>query len=87
VTTATRDRSDKGSGQRSAIARATKTVVVRGAGDLPSFRCGCGPESAPSEISATGLGVLVALALGVGLMALVFISSRCGYDQIAGKDR
>jgi protein-S-isoprenylcysteine O-methyltransferase Ste14 len=39
-----------------------------------------------TEISAGGwvamvLGVLVALALGFGLMALVFISSRSGYDD------
>ncbi len=39
-----------------------------------------------AEISAGGwvalvLGVLVALALGFGLMALVFISSRRGYDE------
>ena len=42
-----------------------------------------------AEISAAGwiamvLGVLVALALGVGLMALVFISSRRGYDEPGG---
>jgi uncharacterized membrane protein len=45
-----------------------------------------------SEISvagwlAMGLGVLVALALGIGLMSLVFISSRRGYDEAARKDR
>jgi hypothetical protein len=39
-----------------------------------------------AEISTGGwialvLGVLVALALGFGLMALVFISSRSGYDE------
>lgn len=44
-----------------------------------------------SEISAAGwlamgLGVVVTLALGIGLMALIFISNRRGYDEIAGKD-
>ncbi len=39
-----------------------------------------------AEISAGGwvalvLGVLFALGLGFGLMALVFISSRRGYDE------
>jgi hypothetical protein len=39
-----------------------------------------------SEISAAGwvalvVGVLVALGVGIGLMALVFISSRSGYDE------
>ena len=38
------------------------------------------------EISAPGwvaliLGVLLTLALGTGLMALMFISSRRGYDE------
>jgi hypothetical protein len=42
-----------------------------------------------AEISAAGwvalgVGVLVALALGIGLMALVFISSRRGYDEPGG---
>jgi len=44
-----------------------------------------------SEISsagwlAMGFGVVVTLALGIGLMALVFISSRRGYDEIGRKD-
>ena len=45
-----------------------------------------------ADISAGGwialvLGVLVALALGVGLMALMFISSRRGYDERDGDRR
>jgi hypothetical protein len=45
-----------------------------------------------SEISgagwlAMGLGVVATLALGIGLMALVFTSSRRGYDEIGRKDR
>ena len=45
-----------------------------------------------SEISgagwlAMGLGVVATLALGIGLMALVFISSRRGYDDIGSRDR
>ncbi len=44
-----------------------------------------------SEISLAGwlamaLGIILTLALGIGLMALVFISSRRGYDEIGGKD-
>ena len=44
-----------------------------------------------SEISsagwlAMGLGVIVTLGLGIGLMALVFISSRRGYDENGRKD-
>ena len=30
---------------------------------------------------ALAMGVLVTLALGIGLMALVFISNRGGYDE------
>jgi dipeptide/tripeptide permease len=44
-----------------------------------------------SEISGAGwlamaLGVIVTLALGVGLMALVFFSNRHGYDEVGRKD-
>jgi len=44
-----------------------------------------------SEISfagwlAMGVGIVVTLALGIGLMALVFISSRRGYDEAARRD-
>jgi hypothetical protein len=35
----------------------------------------------PAGWAALGLGALVTLALGVGLMALVFISNRRGYDE------
>ena len=45
-----------------------------------------------SEISAAGwlalvFGVLATLALGVGLMALMFISNRRGYDDPERRDR
>jgi hypothetical protein len=44
-----------------------------------------------SEISsagwlAMGLGVIVTLALGIGLMGLVFISNRLGYDEPGRRD-
>ena len=44
-----------------------------------------------SEISGAGwlamaLGVTVTLALGVGLMGLVFFSNRRGYDEVGRKD-
>jgi hypothetical protein len=35
---------------------------------------------------ALGLGVLATLAIGGGLMALVFYSHRHGYDDRAGRD-
>jgi hypothetical protein len=44
-----------------------------------------------SEISLAGalamiFGVVVALALGIGLMSLVFLSSRRGYDEAPRRD-
>jgi uncharacterized protein YneF (UPF0154 family) len=36
---------------------------------------------------ALALGVLATLAVGVGLMALVFISNRRGYDEPPRQDR
>jgi hypothetical protein len=35
---------------------------------------------------ALGLGVLATLALGIGLMSLVFISNRRGYDEPTRED-
>lgn len=35
---------------------------------------------------ALGLGVGITILLGVGLMSLVFYSSRHGYDDEAGRD-
>jgi len=34
---------------------------------------------------ALGLGVVLSLAVGIGLMALVFFSSRRGHDDRAGR--
>jgi hypothetical protein len=44
-----------------------------------------------SQISVAGwlamvFGVVLTLALGIGLMALVFISNRRGYDENVRKD-
>jgi hypothetical protein len=36
----------------------------------------------PAGWIAIGFGVIITLALGVGLMTLVFISSRRGYDEL-----
>jgi hypothetical protein len=33
------------------------------------------------------LGVIATLGLGIGLMALVFISNRRGYDELGGPRR
>lgn len=36
---------------------------------------------------AMGFGILATLGLGIGLMTLVFISNRRGYDDFERKDR
>jgi hypothetical protein len=43
-------------------------------------------EISPAGWLAMALGIILTLGLGIGLMALVFISSRRGYDEIGGKD-
>jgi hypothetical protein len=40
-----------------------------------------GAEISAAGWVAMGFGVILTLALGIGLMALVFISSRQGYDD------
>ena len=62
-------------------------VVVAVAAAIAGLWSGIGD----SEISvagwlAMGFGIIVTLALGIGLMSLVFISSRRGYDEIGRKD-
>jgi ABC-type multidrug transport system permease subunit len=41
----------------------------------------------PAGWIAMLLGVLATLGLGIGLMALVFISNRRGYDELGGPRR
>jgi ABC-type multidrug transport system permease subunit len=43
-------------------------------------------EISPAGWLAMSLGVILTLGLGVGLMTLVFISSRRGYDEIGRRD-
>ena len=62
-----------------AIAAVAITVVV-GAVAVFWSRIGDTGMSAGGWI-AMGLGILITLALGIGLMSLVFISSRRGYDE------
>jgi hypothetical protein len=40
-------------------------------------------DISPAGWVAMGFGIIITLALGVGLMTLVFISSRRGYDELA----
>jgi dipeptide/tripeptide permease len=42
-------------------------------------------DISPAGWITMGFGVIITLALGIGLMALVFISSRRGYDEL-GRD-
>jgi hypothetical protein len=42
---------------------------------------GSGTDMPPSGYAAMALGVILSLAVGFGLMALLFYSSRKGYDE------
>jgi hypothetical protein len=71
------------------IAVAVAAVVVAG---ISAVAASLWAEVGDVEIStgrwiAMVLGVLVTLAVGIGLMALVFISSRRGYDDLDGDRR
>lgn len=46
-----------------------------------------GPELPPGGYFAMWLGIVFSLLVGCGLMALVFYSSRYGYDAPAEYDR
>ena len=46
-----------------------------------------GPPVPPEGRLAMGLGIVFSLIVGCGLMALVFYSSRHGYDDAANLDR
>ena len=43
-------------------------------------------EISPAGWFAMGLGIVVTLALGIGLMFLVFYSNRHGYDETPRRD-
>jgi len=45
-----------------------------------------GPPIPPEGKIAMGLGIFFSLVVGCGLMALVFYSSRHGYDEVAHYD-
>jgi cation transporter-like permease len=60
-----------------AVALAVLVGVIAAIAD---FLTGIGGGMSTAGWVAMILGILVTLALGIGLMALVFISSRRGYD-------
>jgi hypothetical protein len=46
-----------------------------------------GPGISSAGWLAMGLGILATLGLGIGLMSLVFISNRRGYDELGRGER
>ena len=55
---------------------------------VASVRCPASRgDFSPAGWVALVLGVVVTLALGIGLMSLVFISSRRGFDEPGGDGR
>jgi hypothetical protein len=65
-----------------AVVVAVAVIVV-----IAEFWSGIG-DSEISEAGwfAMGFGIVVTLALGIGLMSLVFFSNRRGYDETARRD-
>ena len=62
-------------------------VVVAIVVVIAEFWSGLGDsEISPAGWFAMGLGILVTLALGIGLMSLVFFSDRSGYDETGRRD-
>lgn len=78
---------DRIGGRRTAwIAAALAVAALTGVGAVVA---GLWAAVGDSQISTAGwvamaLGVVLTFALGSGLMALVFISSRRGYDELGG---
>jgi hypothetical protein len=65
-----------------AITTVLGVVVV-----IAEFWSGIGDSDiSPAGWFAMGLGIIVTLGLGIGLMSLVFFSSRGGYDETARRD-
>jgi hypothetical protein len=71
------------------FARSSVAVVIAGVATLAvavvvaTFWTGIDDSDISSAgWMAMGFGVIITLALGIGLMALVFISSRRGYDEL-----
>jgi hypothetical protein len=70
------------------IAATAAVVAVLGvAFVIAEFWSGSG-DSDISEAGwfALGLGIVATVALGIGLMSLVFFSNRRGYDETARRD-
>jgi ABC-type multidrug transport system permease subunit len=68
-----------------AVAVAVVIVVIIA---MASVWTGLGDAGmSPAGWVALVLGVVVTLALGIGLMSLVFISSRRGFDEPGGEGR
>jgi hypothetical protein len=65
------------------VAVAVAAVVVLAVGvEIAILWTGIGDaDISPAGWIAMGFGVIVTLALGIALMALVFISNRRGYDE------
>jgi hypothetical protein len=80
---------DAGANRRAAwIGGAIAVACVAG---VIAVVAGLWAEIGDTTISPAGwiamvLGALATLALGIGLMTLVFISSRRGYDDQGGRD-
>jgi dipeptide/tripeptide permease len=65
-----------------AAASAVALVLVVGAVVATLWTSLGDSDISPAGWIAMGFGIIFTLAVGIGLMALVFISSRRGYDEL-----
>lgn len=69
-----------------ALAVAAAFIVIAVVFAASFWGAGGDTEMSGAGWTAMVIGIVVTLAVGIGLMALVFYSSRHGYDE-AGRDR
>jgi hypothetical protein len=74
------------------LAARSTWVVIAVAAAVIAVIAGLWGDIGESGMSTAGwiamlLGVIATLGLGIGLMALVFISNRRGYDELGGPRR
>lgn len=74
-------------GQAIVLAALAILLVVAGLWAISAWKATAGIEMSVHGWIALGLGTFFSLLIGCGLMALVFYSSRYGYDEAADSFR
>ena len=76
-----------GIGQAIVLAVLAALLIGAGIGAISMWNATSGVEMSAHGWIALGLGTFFSLIIGCGLMALVFYSSRHGYDEAADEFR